>query len=330
MNRVKLVRFVWGSVILCTVGLAQTWNQETLQVRRIGKLPIDITSTERIAFFSRMQDRDLVVVSPKVGTTGSQSALFSISQDGSKKVLLQGPIVVKSMASNGSQIFIPLESLHGLVGQLMDVNTGESRRMEFDGVIHSAALSPDRLAVLTAKLGQTNGSDLTIYDVESLRVLEKRRIDIQPWFTKLLFTSPQRLLMVEADTARVLSVNLDGSFAVSPAVQLSGSEVNCSLDYVRSNARGVVGSRPGFVRSMAIGAHVSTASGSDAFFVYPSRRGEGRLVEFDSQGRQIGLYLLEQDRRESTVGLHFDRTSTGADTITWANSDGMLDSAKRP
>jgi hypothetical protein len=149
-----------------------------------------------------------------------------------------------------------------------------------------------------------------------------------PAFVFLSFAALDTLLLVEVSTLRITPIQIrNGHVAVGTSYVLSGDEADRSLHELQNRVSSPT-SRPGLVI-----AHFPGHNGNQLFFLEPHKHTEGfRLVEFDSQGRQLRSFRLRGEDEDATKTLSRGplKISVTDQTFTLADRDGVLRTFSRP
>ncbi len=243
-----------------------------------------------VYLFNRYNGRNVVMTN-----SPTRVELMIASPDGAK-TLLQADHVAAAAAS-GKWVFAQVQSGGTRTANLIDLDSLAARVIALPppGLAQSAAISGDRLAVLLMPQGGPWASGAALVTYRCTDGAMEHSTSVNASFTTMLsFSSPERLLVIERDTARVTPVSITtGGMSLGPVIQLTGPWLDESRELASRQTHSRLNPRA-VAREALLNAHGTSTRGTDLFFLAISKLAEGpRVIEVDGGGRQVAAYLLK-------------------------------------
>lgn len=310
------------SLFLLTASLLGIWGQSTAS--SLGKvvseypLILDATKADMVSLLSRFEGRD-VVVKLSAGT----SLLVRKSSDPRDQMAainVGEPIVTPfSATAAGRWTFVGVRDAGGVAGRLVDLASGAVKPVVLNGTPWAAALAGDRLAVLG---GQPSAPVLSIYACSTAELQQSIPVSVTVGPTRPWFTGADRLLLVDVASLYITPVVADPNrgWVGGSRIQLSGSDVTDVLSW-RPPGKPVG-------HTARVQAHFTSRNGNDVFVLHGDR-----VVEFDSNGRQLSAYRLGYTRAKKpaeTMMAMQGVAEAGPEAIVLLSADGILHEFVRP
>jgi hypothetical protein len=254
------------------------------------QLQVPLESGELIWNWQPFPGGDIVVKG-----TGPRSSLLKLSEGLPAKALDVGAMIAapSTSAIAGNWAFVLEERPASLAGHLVNLTSGTSAPLALTGIPYFPAIDGDRLAILVDR----NGSAfLEVYDCLDLHRTHEIPVAVEaPNLSMVVFTAPDRLLIVELVTARITPVSLAGGGVVSEKIQLRGVDIGLATQpAVKTIHRGPpsprLALRPNFAMS-AIGNYLFAVLSGPALVV----------GEFSPDGAEVQSHHLDYAREARTV-----------------------------
>ncbi|MCC6589283.1 MAG: hypothetical protein IT168_21475 [Bryobacterales bacterium] len=329
------LRFVPGIICCFSLYCTQVGFGQSIQTGSGARnLQLRVTQTEQPILYSRAPGGDFAVVLAHAAQSKTPIAATATLRgpDGTtRSVELAAPIYANPVAANGAWAFIPVAATDTTNrrgrAHLLNVMNGKRHNVSLPGVPVSAAISSDRLVVLSMR---DSKSVLSSFDVDSGALQGETTCSAEPFFSTVSFGAPDRFLLIAWSEPSVAELTFaNGSLAVGPSVRLRGDEVERSLASAHKQSS-FTGS--GYGREKIVLAHTTARNGNDLFFLGPFSRKEGfRLVEYGRDGRQVASHRLkEENLPPGKARIAQSLIATNLDSLDILRPDGVVISFSRP